>query len=135
MKKVFYLMAICLPMILLSCSKDDDNNQSVQRIPVTESEIQGEWASSSYGAFHHFTFKNGDFTYILMDEKGKDITDWVNGTYKISGTKITFTITNVHTTDLPNFYYKGAVIEDEIYWETSAKIYLHIYPKGSFMKM
>lgn len=91
MKKYFYLMALCLPFLLLaSCGSDDDDNES----GPTKSEIIGTWvlkevADNANGPFVSWPYErttatfNANGTYTGTGKFGNG-----SGTWKQSGNTI-----------------------------------------------
>lgn len=123
-RNLLYLMMMAmLTFALPSCGNDDDEPDS--RIKVSQTEIQGTWYNLAYKTYHRFSFTGNDYFYLRMDSKTQDITYMESGTYTLNGIDITFKSSKGDS----------KLGKCEIYWETSAKNQLHIYPIGTYIKV
>lgn len=123
MKKFLYLLMVAMFAIMLpSCGGDDDEPEA--KIEVTQSEIQGSWHNSVYGTYHRITFDGSKYSYSQMNVKTSRIEYRENGTYSINGLNIVF----MATTN------ESKLGECEIYWESTYKNQLHIWPIGSYVR-
>ena len=91
MKRILCLMAIVLPMLILSSCGGDDEEPEV-KIYADMNEIQGSWVGLLSGIGYTFQFYE-DGKYFYMSMRGKDVVHQSWGTYSIVSHKFEFNAT------------------------------------------
>ncbi len=120
---LFWLIGLIATLSFTACSDDDDDEV---KIPATVEEIQGTWLNSSNGVIRQYTFSGNDYILLFTST---DVSDSKikreMGTFVLNGTTMTTIMTS--GTDL-------TCGELEVYWTSSLKNVLHIWPMGDFYK-